>query len=45
MKGLVEQGSGAIKEDAIDELKDVILIAVEQCVKHYEIAAWVQCVR
>ncbi len=40
MKGLVEEGSEAIKEDAEANVKDAALIAAAQRVEHYEIAAY-----
>jgi len=38
--GLVEEGAEAIKEKALPEMKDVMLIAAGQRVEHYEIAAY-----
>lgn len=40
MKGLVEEGAEAIKEDAEANVKDAALIAAAQRVEHYEIAAY-----
>jgi ferritin-like metal-binding protein YciE len=40
MKGLLEEGSDIIEEDAEDEVKDAGLIAAAQRVEHYEIAAY-----
>jgi ferritin-like metal-binding protein YciE len=40
MKGLVEEGSEAIKEDATDSVRDAALIAAAQRVEHYEIAGY-----
>jgi ferritin-like metal-binding protein YciE len=40
MKGLIEEGSEAIKEDATPEVKDAALIAAAQRVEHYEIAGY-----
>jgi len=40
MKGLIEEGSEAIKEDATDAVRDAALIAAAQRVEHYEIAAY-----
>ncbi len=40
MKGLVEEGSEAIEEDAPDALRDAKLIGAAQRVEHYEIAAY-----
>jgi ferritin-like metal-binding protein YciE len=40
MKGLIEEGSEVIEEDAEDEVKDAGLIAAAQRVEHYEIAAY-----
>jgi ferritin-like metal-binding protein YciE len=40
MKGLVEEGSEAIKEKAEANVKDAALIAAAQRVEHYEIAAY-----
>ena len=40
MKGLVEEGSEIIEEDAEDEVKDAGLISAAQRVEHYEIAAY-----
>ena len=39
-KGLVEEGGEAIKEKALPEMKDVMLIAAGQRVEHYEMAAY-----
>jgi len=38
--GLVAEGGEAIKENALPEMKDVMLIAAGQRVEHYEIAAY-----
>jgi ferritin-like metal-binding protein YciE len=38
--GLVEEGKEAIEENALPEMKDVMLIAAGQRVEHYEIAAY-----
>jgi ferritin-like metal-binding protein YciE len=38
--GLVEEGQEAIDEDALPEMKDVMLIAAAQRVEHYEIAGY-----
>jgi len=40
MKGLVEEGSEAIKEDAVPEVKDAALISAGNRVEHYEIAGY-----
>jgi len=40
MKGLIEEGSEMIEEDAEDEVKDAGLISAAQRVEHYEIAAY-----
>jgi len=40
MKGLVEEGSEAIKENAEPEVKDAALIAAGNRVEHYEIAGY-----
>jgi ferritin-like metal-binding protein YciE len=40
MKGLVEEGSEAIKEKATPEVRDAALIAAAQRVEHYEIAGY-----
>ena len=40
MKGLIEEGAEAIKEDAQDSVKDASLIAAGQRVEHYEIAGY-----
>ena len=40
MKGLVEEGSEAIKENASPSAKDAMLIAAAQRVEHYEIAGY-----
>lgn len=40
MKGLVEEGSEAIKENASPAAKDAMLIAAAQRVEHYEIAGY-----
>ncbi|MGH7960120.1 MAG: ferritin-like domain-containing protein [Opitutaceae bacterium] len=40
MKGLVEEGREAIKEDAPDAVRDARLIGAAQRVEHYEIAAY-----
>jgi ferritin-like metal-binding protein YciE len=40
MKGLVEEGSEAIEEDAPDPIRDAKLIGAAQRVEHYEIAAY-----
>jgi ferritin-like metal-binding protein YciE len=40
MKGLIEEGSEVIKEDAEPSVKDAALIAAAQRVEHYEIAAY-----
>ena len=40
MKGLIEEGAEAIKEDAEPSVKDAALIAAAQRVEHYEIAAY-----
>jgi ferritin-like metal-binding protein YciE len=38
--GLVKEGAEAIEENALPEMKDVMLIAAGQRVEHYEIAAY-----
>jgi ferritin-like metal-binding protein YciE len=38
--GLVEEGQEAIDEDALPEMKDVMLIAAAQRVEHYEISGY-----
>ncbi len=43
MKGLVEEGSETIDEDASDEMKDAMLIGSSQRIEHYEIAAYGTC--
>lgn len=40
MKGLVEEGEEAIKENAPDSVKDASLVAAAQRVEHYEIAGY-----
>ena len=40
MKGLIEEGSEAIEEDASPAAKDALLIAAAQRVEHYEIAGY-----
>jgi len=40
MKGLIEEGSETIKEDAEPEVKDAALIAAAQRVEHYEMAGY-----
>lgn len=40
MKGLIEEGSEAIKEDADPAVKDAALIAAAQRVEHYEMAGY-----
>lgn len=40
MKGLLEEGEEAMKEDAIDSLKDAAIIGAAQRVEHYEMAAY-----
>ena len=40
MKGLVEEGSSIIEEDAQPDVKDAALIAAAQKVEHYEIATY-----
>jgi ferritin-like metal-binding protein YciE len=40
MKGLIEEGSEAISEDAVDSVRDAALIAAAQRVEHYEIAGY-----
>jgi ferritin-like metal-binding protein YciE len=40
MKGLIEEGSELMKEDAEPEILDAGLIAAAQRVEHYEIAAY-----
>ncbi|HVX84699.1 MAG TPA: ferritin-like domain-containing protein [Phycisphaerae bacterium] len=40
MKGLIEEGSEAIKEKAAPAVKDAALIAAAQRVEHYEIAGY-----
>ena len=40
MKGLVEEGSAAIKEDAEPEVKDAALIAAGNRIEHYEMAGY-----
>jgi ferritin-like metal-binding protein YciE len=40
MKGLIEEGSETIEEDASDAAKDAMLIAAAQRVEHYEIAGY-----
>jgi ferritin-like metal-binding protein YciE len=40
MKGLVEEGSEVMEEDAEDAVKDAALIASAQKVEHYEIATY-----
>ena len=40
MKGLIEEGQEAIKEDATPEVKDAALIAAAQRVEHYEMAGY-----
>jgi ferritin-like metal-binding protein YciE len=44
MKGLIEEGNEAIKEEAEDAVRDAALIAAAQRVEHYEIAGY-GCVR
>ena len=40
MKGLLEEGSELMKEDATPEVRDAGLIAAAQKVEHYEISAY-----
>jgi len=40
MKGLIEEGSEAINEDAAPEVKDAALIAAGNRVEHYEMAGY-----
>jgi ferritin-like metal-binding protein YciE len=40
MKGLIEEGQDAMKENAEPEVKDAALIAAAQRVVHYEMAAY-----
>jgi ferritin-like metal-binding protein YciE len=40
MKGLIEEGAEAIKENASPAAKDALLIAAAQRVEHYEIAGY-----
>ena len=40
MKGLIEEGSEAIKENDASALRDALIIASAQKVEHYEIAAY-----
>jgi ferritin-like metal-binding protein YciE len=40
MKGLVEEGSEVMEEDAEEAVKDAALIAAAQKVEHYEIATY-----
>lgn len=40
MKGLVEEGSEAIKEDAPDAIRDAMLIGAAQRIEHYEMAGY-----
>jgi ferritin-like metal-binding protein YciE len=40
MKGLIEEGSEAIKADAPDAVRDADLIGAAQRVEHYEMAAY-----
>jgi len=40
MKGLIEEGSDLIHEDAEDAVRDAALIGAAQRVEHYEIAAY-----
>jgi len=40
MKGLIEEGSEVIKENAAPEVKDAALIAAGNRVEHYEMAAY-----
>jgi ferritin-like metal-binding protein YciE len=40
MKGLIEEGSEILKEDAEDEVRDAGLIAAAQRVEHYEMAGY-----
>jgi ferritin-like metal-binding protein YciE len=40
MKGLIEEGAEAIKENASPSAKDALLIAAAQRVEHYEIAGY-----
>ncbi len=40
MKGLVQEGSETMEEDASDEILDVMLITAAQKVEHYEISAY-----
>ncbi|WAC19073.1 ferritin-like domain-containing protein [Luteolibacter sp. SL250] len=40
MKGLVEEGEEAIKEEADEHIKDLALIAAAQKVEHYEISGY-----
>lgn len=43
MKGLIEEGSELIEEDATDSVKDAGLIVAAQKVEHYEMAAYGSC--
>lgn len=38
--GLVEEGAEAIEEDALPEMKDLLLIGAARRVEHYEMAAY-----
>src|SRR5262249_28676370 len=40
MKGLIEEGSEAIKEEEDDTLRDLAIIAAAQKVEHYEISGY-----
>jgi ferritin-like metal-binding protein YciE len=40
MKGLIEEGSEALKEDGDPDVRDAALISAAQRVEHYEIAAY-----
>jgi ferritin-like metal-binding protein YciE len=40
MHGLIEEASEMIKHDSASEVKDAGLIAVVQCMEHYEIAVY-----
>lgn len=40
MKGLIEEGSSILEEDAAPEVKDAMMIAAAQKIEHYEIASY-----
>lgn len=40
MKGLIEEGSEAIKEEAPDAIRDSMMIGAAQRIEHYEMAAY-----